>query len=97
MLFRSRRDGGENHGGDGRLALAVRQALQAEQTAELTAALQQLTGSPQIDARTRCFIDALLAIAAGSRDRRLAEAPGLFYTSAAEILLLLEALEAAET
>ena len=92
-----RRDGGENHDGDGRLALAVRQALQAEQTAELTAALQQLTGSPQIDARTRCFIDALLAIAAGSRDRRLAEAPGLFYTSAAEILLLLEALEAAET
>ena len=92
-----RRDGGENHDGDGRLALAVRQALQAEQTAELIGELRQLAGNPEIDARLRACIDALLAIVAGSRDRRLAEMPGLFFTSAAEILLLLEALEAAET
>ena len=37
----------------------------------------------------------LQAITAGSRDRALAEDPGLSYSQAAEVLLLIEALEEA--
>jgi hypothetical protein len=40
------------------------------------------------------FLTALQAITAGSRDRSLAEDPGLTYDQAAEVLLLIEALEA---
>ena len=43
----------------------------------------------------RPFVHALQAIVAGSRDRTLADAPGLDYTMAAEILLLIETLETA--
>jgi hypothetical protein len=39
------------------------------------------------------FVRALQAIVGGSRDRALADAPGLDYTMAAEILLLIETLE----
>ena len=40
------------------------------------------------------YLTTLQAIAAGSRDRCLAEDPGLSYDQAAEVLLLIEALEA---
>jgi hypothetical protein len=40
------------------------------------------------------FVQALEAIVAGSRDHALADAPDLGYRMAAEILLLLETLEA---
>jgi hypothetical protein len=39
------------------------------------------------------LLTALQAITAGNRDRSLAEDPGLHYSEAAEVLLLIEALE----
>jgi hypothetical protein len=41
----------------------------------------------------RPLIEALQAIVTGSRDRTLAETPGLDYKMAAEILFLLETIE----
>jgi tetratricopeptide (TPR) repeat protein len=88
-----RRDGGENQSGSGRLALAVRQALANGDPAEVASALQQLTADPDF-ANQLPFLTALQAITAGSRDRSLAEDPGLSYDQAAEVLLLIEVLEA---
>ena len=86
-----RRDGGENQSGSGRLALAVRQALASGDPAEATTLLQQLAADPDF-ANLLPFLAALQAITAGSRDRCLAEDPGLSYDQAAEVLLLIEAL-----
>ncbi len=88
-----RRDGGENQSGSGRLALAVREALSSGDSAEATSLLQQLADDPDF-ANQLPFLSALQAITAGSRDRSLAEDPGLDYEEAAEVLLLIEALEA---
>ena len=87
-----RRAGGENHNVDGRVSLAVAQALLAGDATAGASLLQQLAANP---AATRLlpFIQVLQAIVAGSRDRSLADAPDLAYTMAAEILLLLEILE----
>jgi tetratricopeptide (TPR) repeat protein len=90
-----RRDGGENQSGAGRLALAVRQALTSEDPAEATSLLQQLVGDPDF-ANQLPFLTALQAITAGSRDLSLAEDPGLSYDQAAEVLLLIEALQGPE-
>jgi tetratricopeptide (TPR) repeat protein len=87
-----RRDGGENQTRSGRLALAIREALASGNPAE-AASLQQLTADPQA-ASMLPFLTALQAITAGSRDRSLAEDPALHYPEAAEVLLLIEALEA---
>ena len=87
-----RRDGGENHNSDGRIALAVAQALHAGNPAAAADLLQQQ--APRVEAAGfGGFIRALQAILAGSRDRTLADAPDLHYTMSAEILLLLEALQ----
>ena len=88
-----RRDGGENQSGSGRLALEVRQALASGDPGEATSLLHQLAADPQA-ASTLDFLTALQAITAGSRDRSLAEDPGLSYGQAAEVLLLIEVLEA---
>jgi tetratricopeptide (TPR) repeat protein len=88
-----RRDGGENYKASGRLALAVWQALASGDPAEVASTLQQLTADPQA-ASMLPFLTALQAIAAGSRDRSLAEDPALHYRESAEVLLLIEALEA---
>jgi tetratricopeptide (TPR) repeat protein len=89
-----RRDGGENQSGSGRLALDVRQSLVNGDAAEATSLLlQQLAAEPDF-ANQLPFLTALQAITAGSRDRSLAEDPGLDYKEAAEALLLIEALEA---
>ena len=89
-----RRDGGENHDGPGRLSLAVTQPLLAGDPAQAASLLQQLAANPDA-AWLLPFIGALQAIVTGSRDRSLADAPGLNYTMAAEILLLIETLEQA--
>jgi tetratricopeptide (TPR) repeat protein len=89
----SRRDGGENQSGSGRLALAIREALASGNPAEAASLLQQLAADPDF-AKQLPFLTALQAIAAGSRDRSLAEDPALDYDEAAEVLLLIEALEA---
>jgi tetratricopeptide (TPR) repeat protein len=88
-----RRDGGENQSASGRLALAIREALANGDPAETASLLQQLAADPQA-ASLLPFLTALQAITAGSRDRCLAEDPGLSYDQAAEVLLLIEALEA---
>jgi len=88
-----RRDGGENQSGSGRLALAVRQALASGDLAEAASLLQQLTAD-SVWAEHLPFLTALQAITAGSRDRSLADDPDLHYSQAAEVLLLIEALEA---
>jgi tetratricopeptide (TPR) repeat protein len=89
----SRRDGGENQSRSGRLALAIREALASGDPGESTSLLQQLAADPRA-ASMLPFLTALQAITAGSRDRSLAEDPGLSYDEAAEVLLLIEALEA---
>ena len=87
-----RRDGGENHYSDGRIALAVTQTLQAGDKTAAAELLQQLATDPELPSNAYTFIHALQAIVAGSRDPQLALAPDLHYTMAAEILLLLEKL-----
>jgi tetratricopeptide (TPR) repeat protein len=88
-----RRDGGENQSGSGRLALDVLQALASGDPAEVASSLHQLTAD-SVWAEHLPFLTALQAITTGSRDRSLAEDPGLNYKEAAEVLLLIEALEA---
>ena len=86
-----RRDGGENHNTNGRISLAVTQALLAGDTAQAASLLQQLAARPDA-AWLLPFIHALQAIVSGSRDASLADAPELHYTMAAEIVLLIETL-----
>jgi len=88
-----RRDGGENHSGAGRIALAVTQALKSGDPASAAALLQQLVDRPDANASFHVYFRALQAIVSGSRDRSLADAPELDYTMAAEILFLIESLE----
>jgi tetratricopeptide (TPR) repeat protein len=87
-----RRDGGENQSGSGRLALDVRQALAGGDPAVAASLLQQLAADPDF-ANQLPFLTALQAITTGSRDRSLAEDPALNYKEAAEVLLLIEAME----
>jgi len=88
-----RRDGGENQSESGRLVSALRQDLGAGFPEAATSLLLQLTAHPAW-ANQLPFLTALQAITTGSRDRSLAEDPGLSYDQAAEVLLLIEALEA---
>jgi tetratricopeptide (TPR) repeat protein len=88
-----RRDGGENHYSDGRICVTVTQSLLTRDPAAATSFLQQLSTDTNLPPVLRPFIQALQAIVAGSRDRTLADSPDLYYTSAAEILLLIETLE----
>jgi tetratricopeptide (TPR) repeat protein len=88
-----RRDGGENHYPDGRICLAVTQALLAGDPGAAASLLQQIAANPDLPPWLRPFIQALQAIVAGSRDRTLADAPDLDYTMAAEILMLIDTLE----
>lgn len=87
-----RRDGGENHSGAGRISLAVTQSLLAGESAAVASELDQLAANSDA-AWLLCFIHALQAIVAGSRDRALADAPDLDFSMAAEILFLIETLE----
>lgn len=88
-----RRDGGENYFPQGRIALAVTEPLLAGSTAAPAVLLDQLVADPNA-ARLFPFVRALQTIVAGSRDRTLAEDPELDYTMAAEILYLIDTLEA---
>lgn len=90
-----RRDGGENHFVDGRISLAVTQSLLAGSATDAAGLLQRLAATPEGTGALRTFVHALQAVVAGSRDRALADAPELDCTMAAEILLLIETLEAA--
>jgi tetratricopeptide (TPR) repeat protein len=86
-----RRDGGENNHPNGRLSLAVTQALRSGESAQSATLLQQLAADPEAT-ELLPFIGALQAIVAGSRDPALADQPELDFSMAAEILLLIESL-----
>lgn len=88
-----RRKGGENHDGDGRLCLDVARHLRAGDTAGAAAFLQQFAARFGLPEWLHSVVDVLQAIVAGSRDRSLADAPDLKYTSAAELIFLIETLE----
>jgi hypothetical protein len=90
-----RRDGGENHRAAGRIASAVTQQLLTDNPASAIATLDELLAPAELHDRTRAFVVALRAIAAGSRDRGLADVTALDYLMAAEVVLLIDALEAA--
>ena len=88
-----RHDGGENHSGAGRLALAVTVYLKTGDPAAARSLLRQTAADPGCsDDQSRAFIQTLDAIATGSRDPALADAPGLHWEMAAEVQLLLETL-----
>jgi tetratricopeptide (TPR) repeat protein len=88
-----RRDGGENHDGEGRLAFDVTQLLLGGNGGEAASLLEQLAADPEVPGPLLPFIHALQAVVAGSRERTLAEAPELDYGMATEILFLIETLE----
>jgi tetratricopeptide (TPR) repeat protein len=88
-----RRDGGENDSGTGRLVVDMAKALRAGGTSVAAEFLDELAADPRAKGSFCTFIQALQAVVKGSRDRRLANAPDLDYTMAAEVLLLIEKLE----
>ena len=88
-----RRDGGENHNLEGRICLDVAQALLSGDSAGAVSLLEQFAADPNLPARFLPFLHALQAVAAGSRDRSLADAEDLGYRMAAEIVFLIETLE----
>lgn len=90
-----RRDGGENHSPNGRIAFAVTKPLLVGDIAGVVAGLDRELAGPSLPGWLRPFVVALRAIAAGSRDRNLADALELDYTMAAELLLLIDTLETA--
>jgi tetratricopeptide (TPR) repeat protein len=87
-----RRDGGENHSGAGRLALAVGLAMQQGDTAEIEQQIERNLQAPAWQEHKN-FLHKLQAIIAGERDLALAEDEGLYFESAAELVLLLEGLQ----
>jgi tetratricopeptide (TPR) repeat protein len=88
-----RRDGGENHSANGRISLTVTEKLLAGDAAGAASDLDELSAQPDVPNPLRLFVTALQAIAAGSRDRSLAEAPDLHYRLGAELLHLIDVLE----
>ena len=92
LFLAYRRDGGENHTSGGRLCAAFYQAMQAGQTTEMAALLQQLVNDPDSPDWLKTLASTLQEIPNGSRDPALAENPALYYRDAAEVQLLLEAL-----
>jgi len=71
----------------------VTEKLLAGDAASAASDLDELSAHPEMPNSLRPFLAALQAIAAGSRDRSLAEAPDLDFTMAAELLILIDVLE----
>jgi tetratricopeptide (TPR) repeat protein len=87
-----RRDGGSDFGQIGQLALAIHQDLVSGFTANAVSLLDTL--EPLADwVHDLAYLGVLKKIVAGSRDTALAQDPSLNYFQAAEILLLIEALD----
>ncbi len=87
-----RRDGGENHSGAGRLALAVLQAIQQSETAEIEQVIEQLLEQDDWQ-EDRTYLHLLQVILAGERDLALAEDNEMYYEMVAELKILLEQLQ----
>jgi hypothetical protein len=92
LLLAYRRDGGENHEDSGRLCVAFTEALLAGNVQEASGMLAAVRSEPDLPAYVPPLLGALEAILGGRRDPSLAQHPDLFYSYAAEILLLLETL-----
>lgn len=90
-----RRDGDNSASTSGSLAMAVTQDLCASLPGATASLLQQVAADPEW-AEGLAFVGALEAITAGSRDRSLAEDLALNYKEAAEVILMIEALEQAK-
>jgi tetratricopeptide (TPR) repeat protein len=88
-----RHDGGENHSRVGRICFAITEALLGGDSTTAASIIQQIASSPDRPAWVTPFLQALDAVVRGSRDRALADIPGLHYTMAAEVLFLIETLE----
>ncbi len=88
-----RRDGGENHSGAGRLALAVLQAIQQGETAEIEQVIEQLLERDDLQ-KNKTYLHKLQAILAGERDPALAEDNEMNFEQVAELTILLEQLAA---
>jgi tetratricopeptide (TPR) repeat protein len=88
-----RRDGGENDFPNGRLVQAIHQAITTGNPAEAALLIPQLSLDPRASS-TLSFLTALQSITGGSYDSSLAEDQGLHYSEAAEVMLLIEILEA---
>jgi len=89
-----RRAGGESQMPGTKLCARVAQAIQEGKTAEMEQLLDQNFGA-DAEPWARAMIPKLQAILRGDRDPVLATDPGLYYQDAAELHLLLEALEQA--
>lgn len=87
-----RRDGGENQNPDGKLCDLFCKQVQAGQTAKVQEVLRHLEAAPDLPDWLPLLLPILQAIVAGSRDPALAEALELHYTTAAEVLWLIERL-----
>ena len=87
-----RRDCGENTSGSGRLCVDIGAALANGKPDEALDLLGEVRKQPNLPDHGPPLLDALEAIAKGSRDPKLADTPGLNYDEVAEILLLLERL-----
>lgn len=87
-----RRDGGESQNPGGQLAAEIGRLLVAGDTTTASAQLQHLAGMGDPPAWLPPFVTALQALVAGQRSPSIADAPGLEYDDAAELLLLLETL-----
>jgi hypothetical protein len=88
-----RRDGGENHGIEGRIILDLTKPLLAGDYVAARSFLEQIAAEPEATGPIATFISALQTIVAGSRDRTLADSPDFDYGMAAEILILIDTLE----
>ncbi len=86
-----RRDGGENHSGAGRLALAVLQAIQQSETAEIEQVIEQLLERDDLQ-KDKTYLHKLQAILAGEHDPALVEDNEMHYQQVAELTILLEQL-----
>ena len=89
-----RRHGGQNETKAGQLCGAVMQSLLAGDQMTAGLRLQQTEAIPNLPDNARALVLALKGIVAGNRSRTLADNPVLEYGMAAEILYVIEALEA---
>ena len=88
-----RRDGGENNTLPGRVSVAITECLLRGDRASTKLLLKEAAAADWPGDSTT-FIKKLQAIIAGSRDRTLADDPDLYFIMAAEILLMIERLDA---
>jgi tetratricopeptide (TPR) repeat protein len=89
-----RRAGGENHAPGTRLCARIAHAIRQGDTTEVTRFLAQAAAAADTPTWLKAMLPKLQAILHGDRDLALTADPALDYDDAAELLLLLETLDA---